>query len=267
MLGANFDNGSTVRFLLGGKPTKDITTNSTTFGDTEELVANITIALDADTVKYDIEVTTSKKRRGIGTELFEVKTNKGVGPDKAVTFTATVGIETPVGEPQPALTAGSATRLNVYNCCGDGFKATLNLTASVTAACRTENDPTGLAAFLTKMIGDAEQPGVGFSFLVDRTKEISRKHGLRVGWVEPDGATDAGKKIEIKLRNDKDFGPLTVSEEDGVAAGLEADQTRFTFSGGSVAVLRGTKPAPSDKDKLICPYDGPPVVIVLDRSP
>ena len=268
--GANFDDGSKVRFLLGGKPTKNIATNSTQFVN-GDLKANITIALDAETVKYDIEVTTSKKRRGIGTELFEVKTNKGVGPDKAVTFTATVGIVS-VGA-QPALTAGSATRLNVYNCCGDGFFATINLMQTVTdvspTACGSENDPTGLAAYLTtpQVLGDDEQPGVGFSFQVDRTKEISRRHGLSFGWVQPTGATDAGKNIQIKLRNDKDFGPLTVSEEDGVAAGLEADQTRFTFSGGEVAVLRGTKPAPSDKDKLICPYDGEDIVILLDRSP
>ncbi len=73
VLGANFDNGSTVRFLLDGKPTKNIGTNSTQFVGTGELVANITIALDAATIDYDIEVTTSKKRRGIGTELFKVE--------------------------------------------------------------------------------------------------------------------------------------------------------------------------------------------------
>lgn len=76
VLGKNFDDGSTVRFLLNGKPTKDIKINSTQFVNDGDLLANITIALDADTAKYDIEVTTSNKRRGIGTELFEVTIKK-----------------------------------------------------------------------------------------------------------------------------------------------------------------------------------------------
>ena len=79
VLGKNFDDGSKVRFLLNGKPTKNIGTNSTRFVNEGELEANITIALDAATVDYDIEVTTSKKRRGIGTELFNVKSGKPGG--------------------------------------------------------------------------------------------------------------------------------------------------------------------------------------------
>ena len=74
-------------------------------------------------------------------------------------------------------------------------------------------------------------------------------------------AADDDENIIIRLSNRKDFPPLTVTEEPGAGP----DQTIFTFSGGAVAVLRGNGPA--NRDKLICPYDGPPVVIVLDRSP
>jgi hypothetical protein len=73
VIGTNFDDGSTVTFKLGGKPTKKVKTNSTGYVSDEELVANITIDVDADTALYDVEVMTSRKRRGIGTELFSVK--------------------------------------------------------------------------------------------------------------------------------------------------------------------------------------------------
>jgi hypothetical protein len=76
VLGANFDDGSTVTFKLGGKPTKKVKTNSTSYVSTEELVANITIEVDADTALYDVEVMTSRKRKGIGTEMFRVKAGK-----------------------------------------------------------------------------------------------------------------------------------------------------------------------------------------------
>jgi hypothetical protein len=71
--GSGYDDGSSVRFLLNGKPTKKVKTNSTRFENEQELVANITIALDAVVASYDVEVTTSKRRKGIGTELFAVK--------------------------------------------------------------------------------------------------------------------------------------------------------------------------------------------------
>ncbi len=74
VLGANFDNGSKVRFLLGGKPTKNIGTNSTQFVSTEELVANITIALDAATARlrhrgYNEQEAPGHRNRAVQSEV------------------------------------------------------------------------------------------------------------------------------------------------------------------------------------------------------
>ncbi len=49
-----------------------VRTNRTTYRSAKELVANITIAVDAVPDRYDIIVTTSKGKKGIGTERFAV---------------------------------------------------------------------------------------------------------------------------------------------------------------------------------------------------
>ena len=72
VLGSGFDDGSVARFLLNGVALPDVATNSTRFASSKELVANITIAADATTDFYDVEVTTTRGKRGVGIELFEV---------------------------------------------------------------------------------------------------------------------------------------------------------------------------------------------------
>lgn len=70
--GSGFDQGSVVGLERQGVPAAGITTNATTFVTPRKLVANITIAADADTGKYDVAVTTSRGRKGVGIELFAV---------------------------------------------------------------------------------------------------------------------------------------------------------------------------------------------------
>ena len=71
--GSGFDRGSEVRWLLAGSPTDWIVTNSTTYVNSQVIIANITISPDADPALYDVEVTSSKSGKpGIGTESFEV---------------------------------------------------------------------------------------------------------------------------------------------------------------------------------------------------
>ncbi len=71
--GSGFDEGSEVRWLLQGIPTDRIVTNSTTYINSQVLVANITISAEADPALYDVEVTSGKGGKGgIGTESFEV---------------------------------------------------------------------------------------------------------------------------------------------------------------------------------------------------
>lgn len=90
--GSGFDKGSQAQWAIAGVPTAKIRTNSTRFVSPKQLVANITIALDADTVLYDVVVTTTTGKKGIGTELFKVN-QKGVAvgqvlPDPRIAFYA-----------------------------------------------------------------------------------------------------------------------------------------------------------------------------------
>jgi hypothetical protein len=72
VLGSNYDGGSRVTFLLDGSATPKVRTNATTFVSPTELIANITIAVDAQPDRYDVQVTASGGKKGIGIELFAV---------------------------------------------------------------------------------------------------------------------------------------------------------------------------------------------------
>lgn len=71
--GTGFDNGSSAEWLLAGVADPRVRTNSTRYVSTRSLVANITIASDAVPAKYDVAVTTSNGKKGIGTERFVVQ--------------------------------------------------------------------------------------------------------------------------------------------------------------------------------------------------
>ena len=76
VLGSGFDNGSKATWALAGdtaNATTRITTNSTRFMKSGELVANITIAADAPLALFDIVVVTTGGKKGIGIEQFTVK--------------------------------------------------------------------------------------------------------------------------------------------------------------------------------------------------
>ena len=70
--GSGFDNGSRASWQLDGVAYPKITVNSTRFNSTTSLTANITIAADAQVTTYDIAVTTSTGKKGIGAEMFTV---------------------------------------------------------------------------------------------------------------------------------------------------------------------------------------------------
>jgi len=71
VFGSSFDQGSNAAFTIDGHPGR-VHTNSTHFVSRSELVSNITIDLDADITLYDVEVTTSKGKKGVGADLFSV---------------------------------------------------------------------------------------------------------------------------------------------------------------------------------------------------
>jgi Tol biopolymer transport system component len=70
--GSGFDLGATATFPLNGVVDPRVHVNSTLFVKSTQLVANVTIAPDAPTVKYDVAVLTATGKKGIGSELFTV---------------------------------------------------------------------------------------------------------------------------------------------------------------------------------------------------
>ncbi len=76
VIGSNFDRGSRADLALDCEVecvlSEKVKTNSTRYVSSGELVANITIAADASVDLYDVRVTTSGGKRGIGIERFAV---------------------------------------------------------------------------------------------------------------------------------------------------------------------------------------------------
>jgi len=72
VLGSGFTRGSQAEFALDGIVGADVVTNSTRYVKATELEANITIAPDATLDLYDVIVTTSNGRKGVGIESFAV---------------------------------------------------------------------------------------------------------------------------------------------------------------------------------------------------
>jgi uncharacterized membrane protein len=73
VLGSGFDRGSKAEFALDGVVGPNIRTNRTSYRTAKELLANITISADAVEALYDVVVTTSSGKKGIGTERFAVE--------------------------------------------------------------------------------------------------------------------------------------------------------------------------------------------------
>jgi probable HAF family extracellular repeat protein len=73
VFGSGFDTSAEAEFLLDGQPDPRIRTNSTRFVRSTEVVANVTIAIDAVPTLYDAQVTLrSNGKKGIGTEKLTV---------------------------------------------------------------------------------------------------------------------------------------------------------------------------------------------------
>lgn len=93
VFGSGYERGSKVVFERGGVAAEKVTTNSTRFVSSGELVANVTIALDAETGLYDVAVFASGRRKGIGAELFTVKLKgrPNFGPAIEIEFEDLIG--------------------------------------------------------------------------------------------------------------------------------------------------------------------------------
>lgn len=73
VFGSGFDASAEAAFLLDGQPDPRVRTNSTRFVKSTEVVANVTVAIDAVPTLYDAQVTLrSSGKKGIGTEKLTV---------------------------------------------------------------------------------------------------------------------------------------------------------------------------------------------------
>ena len=70
--GSGFDQGSRVDFLRDGVVEPKLQVNRTTYRTNALLVVDLSVAIDAAPARYDVMVTTSRGKKGIGTERFAV---------------------------------------------------------------------------------------------------------------------------------------------------------------------------------------------------
>jgi len=81
VLGTGFTSGASATWLLRGvADPAHVRTNSTTFISSTELVANITIASDAQLAFWDVQVALAGGKNGVGSECFEVTSAQILGP-------------------------------------------------------------------------------------------------------------------------------------------------------------------------------------------
>ena len=79
VLGAGYDQGSAASWERDGVADAKITVHETRFVSSGELSATISIAADATIDLYDVAVTTSTRKKGIGMERFEVTAAQSIG--------------------------------------------------------------------------------------------------------------------------------------------------------------------------------------------
>ena len=72
VLGSGFDASSKAQWAIDGVPVENVVVNSTRYVSSGEVVANVTIASDADLTLYDVIVSAVGGKPGIGTEVFLV---------------------------------------------------------------------------------------------------------------------------------------------------------------------------------------------------
>jgi hypothetical protein len=81
IVGSGFTTGAQATWLLhGAADPAHVRTNRTTFVSSTELVANITIATDAQLDFWDVQIALIGGKNGVGSELFEVTSAQILGP-------------------------------------------------------------------------------------------------------------------------------------------------------------------------------------------
>lgn len=95
--GSGFLPGSTVAWERGGIPDPAITVHTAVVVSATRIDAEISIAVDADLSFYDIAVTTPDRKKGVGTEMFEVTNAISIGTLAGGNTTANAASDNVVG--------------------------------------------------------------------------------------------------------------------------------------------------------------------------
>jgi hypothetical protein len=260
--GSGFDDGSTVELTLNGLPTDEIRTNSTRYRNSKTLIANITIAADAQIDFYDVEVTTLRGKKGIGTEMFEVfDGSRRSSPTAMVDF-----VDPGSGESQELYDLRSSAQAMWGSNKADGGKWDLNLDVEpfeLTLAFSEEDRNPDTWAYMPVLDEKAEceeisrrlaelqahpQPLVGsFSFLYD----VGGSKSSATVWFDV-----VVGDYKYNIRNwscttcYRDGAPI-LSVSEGVQDGQQA--TTFQVRGGSIAMHKTPVDGPRGKGE-----DDPP---------
>ena len=121
--GSGFDQGSQAQWAIAGVPAAKVRTNSTRFVTSKKLIANITIAIDADTGLYDVMVTASTGKKGIGSELFTIKLKRNATANPEIAYDGIFVVDADGSNPSSIATGGGpswapfgdGTALNPYS--------------------------------------------------------------------------------------------------------------------------------------------------------
>jgi hypothetical protein len=79
IFGSGFTDGAQATWMLNGTPNDHVHTNSTTVISSTELVANVTISSDAELAFWDVQVSLSNGKNGVGSDAFEVTSAIPIG--------------------------------------------------------------------------------------------------------------------------------------------------------------------------------------------
>jgi uncharacterized membrane protein len=196
VFGSGFDRGSTIAFVRAGVVDSKLHVNAMSFRNSGELVANVTVAADAETVPYDVAVTLSTGKKGIGTELFVVE----------VAFET---LQAPGGSNVSGVSADGKIAGTITVSCGPGFAPALwDLGGQLTTLPALAGTCGGVAR------------AINIAGVVVGSAYVGSSASVSVQWSPAGTAYGVGQLPP--LPNGTDPGPWDINASGTVSAGNEA---------------------------------------------
>ena len=235
VLGSGFNPTAVAMWQRDGVVDLKITVHSTTFISSSEIIADISIAADADTALYDVAVevdTQNGRKKGVGIELFEV----------GLTVSLTGGY---VATLQPVKAQESADGLTLSQKPIWRFLSSINFPLTLAAGTGPcvpgKNPPT--EAEKTELLQLLNDPEFARSFHATVSKTtFPFTGGMFVHWTDA-----AGTLFYVWAGGPGDGSgtPATVSQSGNV----------YTYTGGSLFIHRGMRKTGKTRNvtNMICP--------------